>query len=248
MRKDIILWFPFILVAIIFASTMTASAQIHDDIYPQQEDVTKTNPELSHTKMSKYESYASKTGSITKYIDFNLPKLSLRWESLETSIRVLRGEENAYFYHLYKAKTTSSLSSTTLIEYNDLVEINNALVKLSSEVETDIKSNPDYLENKFITNDRFVVGYYINKNKAQWFMKFDGNSFYFKEKEHLIDAFKNAQKKIEELMSANERVVCVKSVKYVNLAGVTSNMPFDGVNIVVTTHSNGTMSASKMLI
>ena len=36
-------------------------------------------------------------------------------------------------------------------------------------------------------------------------------------------------------------------VKYVNVAGMESNTPFDGVNIVVTTYTDGTHSAVKVI-
>ena len=39
----------------------------------------------------------------------------------------------------------------------------------------------------------------------------------------------------------------VKSVKYVNVAGMVSDRPFQGVNIVVTEYSDGSRSTSKML-
>lgn len=39
----------------------------------------------------------------------------------------------------------------------------------------------------------------------------------------------------------------VKSVKYVNVAGMVSDVPFQGVNIVVTEYSDGSRSTSKML-
>ena len=39
----------------------------------------------------------------------------------------------------------------------------------------------------------------------------------------------------------------VKSVKYVNIAGMESNVPFDGVNIVVTTYTDGTKAAAKVI-
>lgn len=39
----------------------------------------------------------------------------------------------------------------------------------------------------------------------------------------------------------------VAGVKYVNLAGIESNKPFDGVNIVVTTYADGTKSAVKVI-
>ena len=39
----------------------------------------------------------------------------------------------------------------------------------------------------------------------------------------------------------------VAGVKYVNLAGAESNKPFDGVNIMVTTYTDGTKSAAKVI-
>lgn len=39
----------------------------------------------------------------------------------------------------------------------------------------------------------------------------------------------------------------IKSVKYVNVAGVVSDAPFQGVNIVVTEYTDGTRTTSKML-
>lgn len=39
----------------------------------------------------------------------------------------------------------------------------------------------------------------------------------------------------------------VKSIKYVNVAGMVSDVPFQGVNIVVTEYTDGTRTTSKML-
>ena len=39
----------------------------------------------------------------------------------------------------------------------------------------------------------------------------------------------------------------IVSVKYVNPAGMTSNVPFDGINIVVTTHADGSTTVVKQL-
>ena len=39
----------------------------------------------------------------------------------------------------------------------------------------------------------------------------------------------------------------ITSVKYVNLTGQTSSVPFNGVNIVVTRYSDGTTSVIKVL-
>ena len=39
----------------------------------------------------------------------------------------------------------------------------------------------------------------------------------------------------------------VKSVKYVSVAGVVSNTPFQGVNIVVTEYTDGSRTTSKII-
>ena len=90
-----------------------------------------------------------------------------------------------------------------MIEYNDLVEINRALTRLVSEVDTDIADNPDYLENKFKTVDGFEIGYYVSKGKTDnWYIRlerYSESTVFIKNKEVLVEAFFNAQKKIEEL-------------------------------------------------
>ena len=39
----------------------------------------------------------------------------------------------------------------------------------------------------------------------------------------------------------------ISSVKYYNVAGMESETPFNGVNIVVTNYSDGSQSASKLV-
>ncbi|MBR1803483.1 MAG: hypothetical protein IJ775_01065 [Muribaculaceae bacterium] len=45
----------------------------------------------------------------------------------------------------------------------------------------------------------------------------------------------------------NVSVSKIASVRYVNLAGQTSAVPFDGVNVVVTTMTDGTTSVAKII-
>ena len=39
----------------------------------------------------------------------------------------------------------------------------------------------------------------------------------------------------------------IASVRYVNVAGQQSETPFDGVNIVITTYTDGTISTVKVM-
>lgn len=157
-------------------------------------------------KLTKFEEFTSKTGSIVKFVDVNMPRLGLTWGSLETGIRTIISTNKAYFYRLEKSETSSSTAKIAMIEYSDLVEINKALTKLSSEVDADIASNPDYLENKFRTVDGFEVGYYINRGEANWYLKlerYSNSTVFIKKQDALIEAFKNAEAKIEELKAKN---------------------------------------------
>lgn len=158
---------------------------------------------------TKFEQLASKTGRILKFVDVKMPRLSY----LESSIRIIMDEQfNRYFYRIEKTETSTSLSDIVAIEYSDivaieysdLVEINKALEKLQKEVDNDCASNPDYLENKFITEDGFRIGYYVDRGKPNWFIKLTtyDKSVVFIKKEVLAEQFPAAQRKIEELKAS----------------------------------------------
>lgn len=158
-------------------------------------------------QMTKFEEFTSKTGSIVKFIDVEMPRLPLSYSgSLNTGIRSIKVGSNAYFYRLEKAETSSSISKIAMIEYSDLVEINKALIKLGSEVNIDVASEPDYLENKFKTVDGFEVGYYISEGQAHWFLKlerYSSSTVFVRNQSVIVEAFKNAQAKIEELKATD---------------------------------------------
>ena len=158
-------------------------------------------------KLTKFEQFITKTGSIIKFVDVNMPRLSLIWGSLETGIRTLKSGSNVYFYRIEKTEGSGNPAKIAMIEYSDLVEINKALDKLTSEVDADIASCPDYLENKFVTVDGFVVGYSVRKRDVNWYLKLDsysGSTVFVRKQSVIIDAFKNAQAKIEELKASNK--------------------------------------------
>lgn len=150
-------------------------------------------------KMTKFEEFSSKTGTIIRFEDYSLPKLQF----LETGIRVIEGNATKlYFYRMEKASTTTSSAKIAMIEYSDLVEINKALVQLQNSASTDISLKCDYLENKFKTVDGFEVGYYVDKGSATWFLKlerYSNSTVFVRDKDAIVNGFKEAQNKIEEL-------------------------------------------------
>lgn len=166
--------------------------------YGFSQDIKK-EAEKPETKMEKF---ASRTGVITKFTDSNLSNLKSSYTVAETRIRKLNsGETISYFYQIEKPGKYGS--STASIEYSDLLEVIKAFNSLKSEVDSDVSLNPDYLENKFITEDGFQLGYYVNKEKVTWYIKLEkygtDKTLFIKDLEQIEANFIEAKNKIEEL-------------------------------------------------
>ena len=157
-------------------------------------------------QLTKFEEFSSKTGVIVKFVDTALPNLPVSYSTLQTGIRtIMRGSENAYFYRLEEPETSRSVSHIAMVEYSDLVEINKAISRLVADVDADVATNPDYLENKFRTADGFEIGYYVSKQKPHWYIKlerYSSSTVFLKSQQDVVDAFKAAQTKIEELKAS----------------------------------------------
>lgn len=176
----------------------SASAIVLLSMNSYGQDVKKES-EAIKTKM---DIFASKTGSITKFVDTKLPNLKASFGSPETRIRkISNGSSNAYFYQIEKEGKYSN--TTASIEYNDLIEVLKAIKALKNDVNNDVASNPDYMENKFITSDGFQVGYYVSKGKVSWYIKLDkygsDNTLFIDNGDTIESAFTEAKNKIEEL-------------------------------------------------
>jgi hypothetical protein len=154
---------------------------------------------------TKMEVFVSKTGPITKFTDTNLPGLKTSYGMLtETRIRkISNGTASSYFYQIVKEGKYGS--STASIEYSDLIEVIKALKTLKAEVDKDIASKSDYLENKFITVDGFQVGYYVSKGKSTWYLKLEkygsDNTVFVTSVEELETAFNEAKAKMDQIKS-----------------------------------------------
>lgn len=156
----------------------------------------------AETVKTKMDAFASKTGSITKFIDTKLPILKTSYEGAETRIRkISNGSTSAFFYQIVKEGKYSN--STASIEYSDLLEVLKALKALKADVINDANTNPDYLENKFITVDGFQVGYYLSSGITKWFIKLEKygseNTLFIDSGDTIEIAFTEAKNKIDEL-------------------------------------------------
>ncbi len=150
-------------------------------------------------RVTKHSVIDSRKGSIIKFVDKKLKTIQYNPKSMygiSCKIRTFFDEgENAYFVILAEGRA--------MIAYSDLVEVNKAFEKLFKEVDSDCALNPDYLENKYVTDDGFKIGYYIEKSKAHWFANFNTFSrstqtfFELKAPYEFANGLKEAQREIE---------------------------------------------------
>jgi len=161
------------------------------------------NQKESETTETKMEAFTSRTGVITKSIDYKLPSMKLfLGEPAQTRIRkVMSGLETRYFYVVEKQGKAST--STGSIEYNDLLQVTKVLETLKDEALHDLSSRPDYAENKYVTDDGFQFGYYITEGKSKWYIKLeqDGtdNTLFINDVQTIESSFKEAKYKIEAI-------------------------------------------------
>jgi hypothetical protein len=166
-----------------------------------QEKTQKGEPE-EQPGLSKLESFISKRGTVIKFEDFNLSPLKLIYSgAAEAKIRkITSGTESQYFYQIEKRGQYSSYVAS--IAYEDVLELIRALGTLESELDKDIALNPDYLENKFVTDDGFQMGYYVNAGKSNWYLKLEShgdNTIFIKDSDSIRQAFDSAKTTIERL-------------------------------------------------
>lgn len=156
----------------------------------------------SEDLITKMEVFSSKTGVITKFVDVNLNSLKASYVIAKTRIRKIEsGNSEGYFYQIEKPNKYGS--SKASIEYSDLLEIIKAFNNLKTQVAKDINSGFDYLENKFITEDGFQLGYYVSKGKVNWYIKLEkygsDTTLFIKDIGKIELNFMEAKSKIEEL-------------------------------------------------
>jgi hypothetical protein len=154
---------------------------------------------------TKMETFLAKSGGMIKFEDYPMAGIHTSYTVAESRVRkvTVRGDTE-FFYQIEKETKYDKVVAS--IAYEDLKEMRQALKALKSEAETDTKGNrtSHYLENKFVTDDGFKIGYYISKKYLQWFIVLDkyssDNSLFLKEIDFVDASLKVAIDKIEELM------------------------------------------------
>ncbi|MDD7887104.1 hypothetical protein [Flavivirga sp. 57AJ16] len=154
-------------------------------------------------EQSKMLNFVSQTGVILKFEDYELPKIKLSYGTADSKIRkIISGDRQEYFLQISKKGEYDT--KVVSIAYEDLIEIIKALSTLQQASLIDTSNTAsDYLENKFITDDGFQLGYYVSKNKLVWYMKLErygnGATIFLKDYNTVNSVFIEGKSKIESL-------------------------------------------------
>lgn len=103
------------------------------------------------------------------------------YSHINTFVRRVDAGNEIQYYYVFKVvskDTRASIQSSfvTMISYEDLEKINNALKLLLVKEENDRKlklEEVDYIENKYVTESGFKIGYCIDNARLEWFVEFD---------------------------------------------------------------------------
>lgn len=151
---------------------------------------------------SKMLDFVSKTGVLIKFEDYNLPNLKSKYGIANVKIRkIYSGNEEKFFLQISnKGKYGANNAS---VAHEDIREIQKAITTLKNQSTEDMISKSDYLENKFVTDDGFEVGYLVNNGKITWYLTLEKNSsgstLFFKDLTSTIEMFNSSITKIEKL-------------------------------------------------
>lgn len=194
MRKILLLLFIPLFIACDKGNGSTENGDI-----TSEETVSITD---SIKSKAKIELFTSKRGSIVKFVDYKLSSVKSKYSTPEVRVRkYMANNETGYFYQIVKKGSYSS--KTASVEYADLLEALKALELLKTEESADLKLGGDYLENSFITEDGFEIGYYVSEGKSTWYIILDkygsDNSLYFDSVASIENSLLEGKSRIEEL-------------------------------------------------
>ena len=144
----------------------------------------------------------SKTGSMVKFVDYNLPKLQTTYTNLNVRVRKIyvAGAVKIFYQVSNEGQYGTKTASVDLIELEDIIKAVEALVK---DAEADAADNPDYLENKYVLQDGGNIGYLVNKGKLTWYFTLEkygrDNTVFLKSMDGLRQSLIDGRSKIQSL-------------------------------------------------
>lgn len=123
-------------------------------------------------KESKISKFVGRKGELVKFTDFEISPIQSNTVILDMKIREINSAGGkGIFCQIIKHDEYSPKVAS--IEENDLKEVLKAIESLERSADIDVNTKGNYLENKYVTEDGFKVGYYVSDREVNWFIIFD---------------------------------------------------------------------------
>jgi len=164
---------------------------------------TTLNAQDVKESKSRMDEFVSQTGVIMKYQDYNAPKIdAMYYASTTTKIRKVMTDSGTKIYLIIRNKGKYNTRTASFTK-DDIPEVLKAITLLQEESVSDLATSPNYLENKFITEDGAEIGYYISDSKLTWYLKLEkygsDNTLHLKSINSVIELFQYSENKISTL-------------------------------------------------
>ena len=154
--------------------------------------------------LTKLETLISAKGKLVRTVSHDLEAAHSETNVLSTQVMVVdTGDSIDYFLLLAKEREDDEVVAA--IAEADIKALAKAITYLKEASLVDVYLNADHVQNIFVTDDNFTIGYFVLDSSLTWFIALDEYSDeleYFDDVSVIENLLTSAQDKISEIKTA----------------------------------------------
>ena len=154
--------------------------------------------------LTKLETLISAKGKLVRTVSHDLQATHSETNVLSTQVMVVdTGDSIDYFLLLAKEREDDEVVAA--IAEADIKALAKAITSLKEASLVDVYLNADHVQNIFVTDDNFTIGYFVLDSSLTWFIALDEYSDeleYFDDVSVIENLLTSAQDKISEIKTA----------------------------------------------
>jgi len=155
-------------------------------------------------ELTKLQSLVSEKGKLIRSVSHDLQSLQSGANTLKAQITIVDSDDGTEYF-LQLIRETEYEDDIAAISESDIKDLSKALDALKKASQVDVYLDADHVQNVFVTEDDFKIGYFVLDASLTWFIEFDEYNDeleYFSDISVLENLFEKAEEKIKELKSA----------------------------------------------
>ena len=154
--------------------------------------------------LTKLETLISAKGKLVRTVSHDLEATHSETNVLSTQVMVVdTGDSIDYFLLLAKEREDDEVVAA--IAEVDIKALAKAITSLKEVSLVDVYLSADHVQNIFVTDDNFTIGYFVLDSKLTWFIALDEYSDeleYFDDVSVIENLLTSAEDKIKEIKTA----------------------------------------------